>query len=57
MINAIVLAYDVYCSLNDAVDIGSKGWDQTLYAVLGSAVRAGRRDDGCGPDALGAHYA
>ena len=42
VINAIVLAYYVYCSLNDAVDIGAKGWDQTLYAVLGSVVVAAR---------------
>jgi 2-methylcitrate dehydratase len=42
VINAIALAYDVYCSLNDAVDIASKGWDQTLYAVLGSVLGAGK---------------
>lgn len=42
VINAIVLAYDVYCSLNDAVDIGAQGWDQTLYAVLGTVVGAGK---------------
>lgn len=42
VINAITLAYDVYCSLNDAVDIASRGWDQTLYAVLGSVVGAGK---------------
>lgn len=42
VINAITLAYDVYCSLNDAVDIGSKGWDQTLYAVLGSVLGTGK---------------
>ena len=42
VINAITIAYDVYCSLNDAVDIASRGWDQTLYAVLGSAIGAGK---------------
>ena len=42
VINAIVLAYDVYCSLNDAVDISARGWDQTLYAVLGSVVGTGK---------------
>lgn len=42
VIDAIVVAYDVYCSLNDAVDIGTPGWDQTLYAVLGTAVGAGK---------------
>ena len=42
VINAITLAYDVYCSLNDAVEIDSRGWDQTLYAVLGSVAGAGK---------------
>jgi 2-methylcitrate dehydratase len=42
VMNAIVLAYDIYCSLNDAVDIGAKGWDQTLYAVLGAVLGIGR---------------
>lgn len=42
LINAVVLAYDVYCTLNDAVDIGTPGWDQTLYAVLGTALGAGK---------------
>lgn len=42
LINAIVLAYDVYCTLNDVVDIGTPGWDQTLYAVLGTALGAGK---------------
>ncbi len=38
VINAVTLAYDVYCSLNDAVEIGSKGWDQTLYPNFHSSV-------------------
>lgn len=42
LINAIVLAYDAYCALNDAVDLAAPGWDQTLYAVLGTALGAGR---------------
>ncbi len=41
-INAITLAYDVYCSLNDAVEIYAKGWDQPLYAVLGSVLGTGK---------------
>ena len=42
VINAVTLAYDVHCSLNDAVDIGAKGWDQTLYVVLGSVLGTAR---------------
>ena len=41
-INALVLAYDVYCSLCDAIDWNSRGWDQPVYAVLGVAVGAGK---------------
>lgn len=42
IITAVVLAYDVYCSLCDAVDWNGKGWDQPVYAVLGAVVGAGR---------------
>ena len=52
VMNAIVLAYDIYCSLNDAVDIGAKGWDQTLYAVLGAVLGIGRLIN-LTPDQLG----
>jgi 2-methylcitrate dehydratase len=38
VITAIVLAYDVYCSFADSVDINSLGWDQPVYAILGSVV-------------------
>lgn len=41
VINAMTVAYDVYCSLNDAIDIGGPGWDQPLYGVLGTALGAG----------------
>ena len=41
VIHAMTVAYDVYCSLNDAVDIGGKGWDQPLYGVLGTVLGAG----------------
>jgi len=37
-----VLAYDVYCSFVDCVDINSKGWDQPVYAILGCVVAVGR---------------
>ncbi|MEA3153850.1 MAG: 2-methylcitrate dehydratase [Betaproteobacteria bacterium] len=42
LINAIVLAYDVYCSFCKAVDINSKGWDQPVYSVLGCVLGAGK---------------
>lgn len=42
VINAIALAYDVYCSFCDAVDINSKGWDQPVYSVLGCVLGVGR---------------
>jgi 2-methylcitrate dehydratase len=38
---ALALAYDAYCSLNDAVDIGAQGWDQPLYTVVGTVLGAG----------------
>jgi 2-methylcitrate dehydratase len=42
VIAATALAYDVYCSLCDAIDWNSKGWDQPVYAVLGAVAGAGR---------------
>jgi len=42
LINAVVLAYDVYCSFCNAVDINSKGWDQPVYSVLGCVLGAGK---------------
>ena len=42
LINAVALAYDVYCTMNDAVDINVSGWDQTLYALAGTVLGAGR---------------
>ncbi len=42
VINAVVLAYDVYCGLMDAVDFNSKGWDQPVYGVLAGALAAGK---------------
>lgn len=41
-INAIVLAYDVYCSLCDAIDWNARGWDQPVYAVVGTVAGAGK---------------
>ncbi|MEO7728224.1 MAG: MmgE/PrpD family protein [Burkholderiales bacterium] len=42
VINAVVLAYDVYCSLVDAVDFNGKGWDQPVYGVLAGVLAAGK---------------
>jgi len=42
LINAVVLAYDVYCSLVDAVDFNTKGWDQPVYGVLAGVLAAGK---------------
>jgi 2-methylcitrate dehydratase len=39
---ALALAYDVYCSLCNAFDWNSAGWDQPVYAVLGAVAGAGR---------------
>lgn len=41
LINAITLAYDVYCSFCDAIDVNAKGWDQPVYGVLGCVLGAG----------------
>jgi 2-methylcitrate dehydratase len=41
-IAATVLAYDVYCTLCDAFDWNSNGWDQPVYAVLGTVAGAAR---------------
>ncbi len=42
VINAITLAYDVYCSFCNAIDINAKGWDQPVYGVLGCVLGAGK---------------
>jgi 2-methylcitrate dehydratase len=42
VINAITLAYDVYCSFCDAIDVNTKGWDQPVYGVLGCVLGAGK---------------
>ena len=42
LIEAISLAYDIYCSFCQAVDVNAKGWDQPLYTVLGCALGAAR---------------
>jgi len=42
VINAVAIAYDVYCSFCQAVDVNSKGLDQPVYAILGAVVGAGK---------------
>ncbi len=42
LINAITLAYDVYCSFCNAIDANAKGWDQPVYSVLGCVLGAGK---------------
>lgn len=38
LIAAMSLAYDVYCSFCEYVDVNAKGWDQPVYTVLGCAL-------------------
>lgn len=42
VINAVVLAYDIYCGFIDAIDFNSKGWDQPVYGVLAGVLAAGK---------------
>lgn len=41
-INAIVLAYDIYCCVCDAIDLNTMGWDQPVYGVLAGVIGAGK---------------
>ena len=41
LLNAVVLAYDVYCSFADAIDWNERGWDQPIYAILGCVAGIG----------------
>jgi 2-methylcitrate dehydratase len=42
IINAITLAYDIYCSFCQIDDVNAKGWDQPLYGVLGCVLGVGK---------------
>jgi len=42
LIEAISLAYDVYCSFCEHVDLNAQGWDQPVYGVLGCALGAAK---------------
>ncbi|HSV78590.1 MAG TPA: MmgE/PrpD family protein [Ramlibacter sp.] len=41
-LEAIVLAYEFYCTFCEAIDINTLGWDQPLYAAIASAAGAAR---------------
>ena len=42
LIDAISVAYDVYCSFCEHIDLNAKGWDQPVYGVLGCVLGAAR---------------
>ncbi|HWI13167.1 MAG TPA: MmgE/PrpD family protein [Burkholderiales bacterium] len=42
LIEAISLAYDVYCSFCQFIDINARGWDQPVYSVLGCVLGAAK---------------
>jgi 2-methylcitrate dehydratase len=42
LIEAVSLAYDVYCSFCEHVDLNARGWDQPVYGVLGCALGAAK---------------
>jgi 2-methylcitrate dehydratase len=42
LLSGMAVAYDVYCSFIDAVDINGLGWDQPVYGVLGTALGVAR---------------
>lgn len=42
LIAAIVLAYDVYCSLMEVASLGAKGFDQAIHVALGTVLGAGK---------------
>jgi len=38
LIAATSIAYDVYCSFCDVMDVNAKGWDQPVYSVIGCVL-------------------
>jgi 2-methylcitrate dehydratase len=42
VIGAIVLAYDVFCTFCDAIDINSRGWDQPVIGGIAGVLGIGR---------------
>lgn len=41
LITAIAVAYEVYCSCCDGIDLNSKGWDQPVYSIVAAVLGAG----------------
>jgi len=42
VITALALAYDLYCSFEEAIDINARGWDHTVYGVVACALGAAK---------------
>ena len=42
LIDAVTLAYDVYCSCCEVIDLNTKGWDQPVYSVVATVLGAGK---------------
>lgn len=42
VIEACVVAYDVYCTLMNITNFGAKGWDQVIHVVLGAVLGVGK---------------
>lgn len=42
IINAVTLAYDVWCTFCESIDVNIKGWDHPMYVVLGCTVAVGK---------------
>ncbi len=42
VINAVTLAYEVFCSFCETIDINSQGWDQPVYAGLATVLGVGK---------------
>lgn len=42
LVEASVIAYDVYCTLMNIANFGAKGWDQVIHVALGAVLGAGR---------------
>jgi 2-methylcitrate dehydratase len=41
-IEAIVVAYEVYCTFCETIDVNTIGWDQPVFSVMASAIGAGK---------------
>ena len=41
-IEGIVVAYEVYCTFCETIDVTAQGWDQPTFSVLGAAIGAAK---------------